>query len=285
MTVMTIMTVFKMKFFNKIRITQPIESVAEIRLRAGRPCVAVDIYGRMSVCSDVFTAEDINECFSEVCRYSLHSYQSEIAQGFITLDGGHRVGICGTAVKNGGKIEFIKNVSGLNIRIAKEVVGCSDELYNRLFSVEPCSLLLGGKPLSGKTTMLRDLARKLGEKHRVTIIDSRNEISASVDGVPSLDVGLNTDVLCGCEKSEGIMMALRSMSPEIIICDEIAHDEAPVEEALFCGVKVVSSVHSSNINDMRNRSQIGSVVRNFDYIAQLGNRFEIAEIIKGGEAV
>ena len=194
MTVMTIMTVFKMKFFNKIRITQPIESVAEIRLRAGRPCVAVDIYGRMSVCSDVFTAEDINECFSEVCRYSLHSYQSEIAQGFITLDGGHRVGICGTTVKNGGKIEFIKNVSGLNIRVAKEVVGCSDELYNRLFSVEPCSLLLGGKPLSGKTTMLRDVCRVISERHKTAVVDSRGELAACFNGVPQLNTGENTDI-------------------------------------------------------------------------------------------
>lgn len=279
------MTVFKLKAFDKIRIVQPISSIAEVRLRAGRPCVAVDIFGGMKICSDVFTAEDINECFSEICRYSLHSFQGEIAQGFITLDGGHRVGICGTAVKNGDRIEFIKNVSGLNIRIAKEVIDCSDELYKRLFAFDTCSVLIGGKPLSGKTTILRDLARKLGENHRVTIIDSRNEISASVDGVPTLDVGLNTDVLCGCEKSEGIMMALRSMSPEIIICDEIAHDESAVEEALFCGVKVIASVHCGSIKEMQNRNQIGLMMRNFDYAVQLGNRFEIAEIIKGGEAV
>lgn len=277
------MTVFKLKVFDKIHIAQPISEIAEVRLRAGRPCVAVDIYGNMRVCSDVFTQDAINECFSEICRYSLHSFQSEIARGFVTLDGGHRVGICGTAVKNGDKIEFIKNVSGLNIRIAKEVVGCSDGLYNQLFSIQPCSLLLGGKPLSGKTTVLRDLARKLGENHRVTIIDSRNEISASVGGIPTLDVGLNTDVLCGCEKSEGIMMALRSMSPEIIICDEIAHDEAAVEEALFCGVRVVASVHAGSIKEMRDRSQIGSLMRNFEYIAMLGERGEIADIQKGGE--
>lgn len=279
------MTFPKLKIFGKIRITEAHSNVAEIRLRAGKPSVVVDIFGNMKICSDVITTEDINECFSEICRYSLHSFQGEIAQGFVTLDGGHRVGICGTVVKNGDNIEFIKNVSGLNVRFAREVVGCADELYNRLFSVEPCSLLLGGKPLSGKTTVLRDLARKLGADNRVSVIDSRNEIAACVGGEPTLDVGLNTDVLCGCGKAEGIMMALRSMSPQYIICDEIAHDERAVEEALFCGVKVIASVHASGIEDMKHRFGNASMLKYFDYLTIIGKCGKIAEVKRGGEAL
>lgn len=277
------MTFPKLKIFDKIRITEAQSNIAEIRLRAAKPCVLVDIFGNMKICSDILSVEDINECFSEICRYSLHSFQGEIAQGFVTLDGGHRVGICGTVVKNGNDIEFIKNVSGLNIRFAHEVIGCADELYNRLFAVEPCSLLLGGKPLSGKTTVLRDLARKLGSRHRVTIIDSRNEIAACVGGVPTLDVGLNTDVLCGCGKAEGIMIALRSMSPEYIICDETAHDEDVIEEALFCGVKVIASVHTSNLEDMKKRYRASTLLNNFDYMAVLGKCGKIVEVHRGGE--
>lgn len=278
-------SVLKMKTFRKIRITEPISAITEIRLRAGRPAVRVDVFGDMRVCSEVLTAEDIGECFAEICRYSVHSFQSDIAEGFITLDGGHRVGICGTAVKSGGKIEFLKNISGLNVRIAHEVQGCSDELFERVFSAEPKSLLIGGKPLSGKTTVLRDLARKIGEKRRVTIIDSRNEISASVGGTPTLDVGLNTDVLCGCGKSEGIMLALRSMSPEVIICDEIADDGDAVQEALFCGVKVIASAHGGNISELLQRPHIGELVPLFDYTAILGERGKVLAIHKGGEAV
>ncbi|MGN0683338.1 MAG: stage III sporulation protein AA [Oscillospiraceae bacterium] len=276
-------SVLKMKTLRKIRITEPISSVAEIRLRAGRPAVTVNIFGDFKVCSEVLTAEDINECFSEICRYSVHSFQSEIAEGFITLDGGHRVGICGTAVKSGGKIEFLKNISGLNIRIAHEVIGCSDELFGRVFSSGLKSLLIGGKPLCGKTTVLRDLARKLGARHRVTVIDSRNEISASVGGTPSLDVGLNTDVLCGCSKSEGIMLALRSMSPEVIVCDELADDEEAVEEALFCGVKLIASVHTGSINELAARPNTRGLIGRFDYISILGEHGVISELRKGGE--
>lgn len=269
----------------KIRVTMPFSSIAEIRLRAGRPCVIVDIFGEMSVCSQPFSAEEISDCFAEICRYSVHSYQDEISRGFVTLDGGHRVGICGTAVKNdpirSGKIDFFKDISGLNIRIAHEVKGCADELYERFFTDKPRSLLLGGAPMSGKTTLLRDLARRLGEHHRVTLIDSRGELSASVHGVPTLDIGLNTDALCGTDKSEGIMMALRTMSPEYIICDEIGNDGAAVEQALFCGVKIIAAAHAANLRELELRPQTRSIMPFFDITAVIGERGRLIEFREG----
>ena len=267
----------------KIRLTEPFSSVAEIRIRVGRPAVCVNIFGDMSVCSEPFTAGETEEFFAEICRYSVHSFQEDIARGFVTLDGGHRVGICGTAVTENGRIAFIKDISGLNIRVAHQISGCSDEIFKRFFTSEKgglCSLLIAGKPLSGKTTILRDLARSLGERRRVTIIDSRNEISASVRGMPSLDVGLNTDVLCGCGKSEGIMLALRSLSPEVIICDEIAHDEDAVEQALFCGVKIIAAAHAASLKELDSRfgvSENKGLPRLFDANVVIGERGKIIE--------
>ena len=262
---------------SKIRAAKPISEVAEIRIRAGRAAAVVDVHGKTEYCSEPFSAAEIADVFAEICRYSVYSFQNEIAQGFVTLDGGNRVGICGTAVYKNGKIDFIKDVSGLNIRIAHEKRGCADELFARFFRREARSLILGGKPLSGKTTVLRELCRLLSERFRITIIDSRNELSGSVRGTPSFDIGKNTDVLCGTEKSDGIMMALRTMSPEVIICDEIADDEGAVERCAQCGVKLIASAHAGSIAELEERFSGTRIMRYFDCAAVLKNRGEIAE--------
>lgn len=270
-------TTIPLKSLEKIRIATPFSELAEIRLRAGRPCVCVNIYGEMKTCSGVITAEEIADCFAEICRYSLYSFESEIAQGFITLDGGHRVGICGTAVLKDGKLASIKDISGLNIRVAHQRLGLADELYERVFSHGIHSLLLGGAPLSGKTTMLRDLARRLGERRRVVLIDTRGELSASVRGTPSFDIGLNTDALCGVEKSDGIMLALRTLSPEIIICDELGNDGEAIEQAMFCGVKIVASAHADSIGQLKKRPATRDILPFFERVAVLGERGRIIE--------
>ncbi|MDE7363222.1 MAG: hypothetical protein K2N38_14965 [Oscillospiraceae bacterium] len=266
----------------KIRVTEPLSGIAEIRLRAGRPGVCVNIFGDMRVCSEPFSAAEIADCFAEICRYSVHSFQEEIAQGFVTLEGGHRVGICGTAVTNGGRIEMFKDISGLNIRIAHEVRGCADEIYSRFFRTSPRSLLIAGKPLCGKTTVLRDLARQLGERHRVTLIDSRNELSASYHGTPSLDIGLNTDALVGCAKSEGIMLALRTLSPEAIVCDELGDDEEAVARAMFCGVKLIASAHAGSLDELETGERTRELARLFDCRALIGERGRLLEYREKG---
>lgn len=271
-----------LKSIEKLRITEPLSQIAEIRLRAGRPSVSVNVFGGMKTCSAAFSAEEIADCFAEMCRYSVYSFEEEIAQGFITLDGGHRVGICGTAVTKNGRITSLKDISGLNIRIAHQVYGCADELYERVFSGGLHSLLIAGKPLSGKTTVLRDLARRLGESCRVVLIDSRGELSASVRGTPSFDIGLNTDALCGCEKSEGIMLSIRSLSPEVIICDEIGNDEAAVEQAMFCGVKIIASAHADSIDQLKKRPSTHGLMPLFDRIAVIGDRGRLIEYQNNG---
>ena len=263
----------------KIRLTGMRGDLAEIRLRAGRRAIAVTAENEMYICSEPFSAEDIANCFQELCRYSVHSYTSEIAEGYITLDGGHRVGICGTAVMKDGKIETLRDISSLNIRIARQVKGCAEELYGSIFD-SPHSLLLAGKPMCGKTTLLRDLTRILGERHKVTLIDSRNEMSACVKGTPTLDIGQHTDVLCGCPKSEGILLALRSMSPEIIICDEIGRDHEAVEQCLFCGVKLIASAHAGSIAELKRRSGIAELLPMFEYTAVIGAKGRLTEVYR-----
>lgn len=256
--------------------------IAEIRLRAGRRAAAVMTDGRIVQCSQPFSAADIAECFSELCRYSVHSFSREISEGFITLEGGHRVGICGSCVSSGGKTETLRDISSLCIRLAREVKGCAQELYDAAFAGGICSLLLLGKPMCGKTTVLRDLARLLGQQHRVVLIDSRNELSASAHGQPTLDIGENTDALVGCGKREGIMLALRSLSPEIIICDEIGDDYNAVRQCLFCGVKLIASAHAGSFSEAQNRSGVKELLSLFDKSALIEERGTLVGIRQGG---
>ena len=197
------------------------------------------------------------------------------------LPGAHRVGFCGTAAGQDGKLSTLRDVSSLNIRFAREVRGCARELYDRAFQDGLCSLVIAGKPLSGKTTVLRDLARLLGEEHRVCVIDSRGELAGVHGGIPALDVGENTDVLNGDSKAEGIMCALRSLSPDIIVCDEIGDDAEEVRQCMYCGVKLVVSAHAGSIRELCGRPGTAELLPYFDKAALLGNRgwlMELAEL-------
>lgn len=258
--------------------------LTELRLRCGREAVAVLRDGSMTVCSGRLTSDDIAECFQELCRNSVHSYSREIAEGYITLEGGHRVGFCGTAVISGGRLTALKDISSLNIRFAREVKGCAEELYRRAFSDGICSLLVTGLPLSGKTTVLRDLARILGQSRRVALIDSRGELAACLRGTPQLDVGANTDVLSGYPKTEGIMCALRSLSPEMIICDEISGEEQAIKHCLHCGVKMIASIHAAGAAELKRRGD-AALLSGFDkaaFLEPLG-RLRSVESLRGGE--
>ena len=263
-----------------IRLPQgiPRGSLAEVRLRAGRPAVAVSVSGRSAVCSQALSRSDIEECFLELCRHSVHSYSREIAEGYITLGGGHRAGFCGTAVIKDGRLSTLRDISSIDLRLAHEVRGCGAELYNAVFAQAPQSLLLAGKPMSGKTTVLRDLARLLGERHRVALIDSRSELAAVHDGTPTLDVGLNTDVLDGYPRYEGMMTALRTLNPEVIICDEIGGDFAAVEQCISCGIKLIATVHAGSLDELRRRPETAGLLPLFDCAAVLSEMGRLCEL-------
>jgi len=271
------------------------ERINEIRLRMGKTVsigfsdgeLFVTEAGKLTRYSGLgIKAEkiDIETAFQAACRYSVHSFQKEIAQGFLTISGGNRIGICGTAVVRDGAIETIKDISGLNIRIAREIIGCGIELHNSLYSAGAQSVLIIGPPSSGKTTILRDLCRLLGQAHRLSIIDERNELSASSGGISQNDIGAHSDVFIGYPKADGIITAIRVMSPEIVVCDEIgtSNDVAALETALHSGVKIIATAHSGSIEEVKKRSGVSKLIKAgaFDAIVLLGTGKQLGSIIK-----
>lgn len=262
------------------------ESINEIRFRVNRPIAVTSFDGNYFVTENgsltlsdslgiICTSENISESFKAVCEYSVHSYQKEISQGFITIEGGNRVGLCGTAVGQ-EKIETLKYISGLNFRIAGQAIGCSSKLCEKLFYNGLTSVLIIGEPLSGKTTYLRDICRILGGKHRVSIIDSRSEIGSCYHGIPQNDIGDFSDVLDGYDKKNGIETAIRVMSPEIVVCDEIGgkDDCIAILESINSGVKFLASVHGKSIDEILKREHIKKLFDCgiFDYAVLLEER-------------
>ena len=249
------------------------ETVTEIRLRSRKPVVAVTVNGvfflhRSAKLTQVYSdavvkicEKEIEEVFSRLCGYSVYSYRDAINRGYITISGGHRAGVGGTAVTENGKVVSVRNISCINLRIAKEITGAADEVYNRCFSQGLGGLIVAGPPSSGKTTVLRDLARQLSgaEKSlfaKVFVCDERGELGASHGSVVQNDMGINCDLITSYPKKEGILIGLRSFSPDIIICDEIATDEEldAVESGLRCGVHFALSIHAETEKDLSEKA-------------------------------
>lgn len=275
--------------------SENIRRINEVRFRVNKP-VSISSFGKnyyvtekggLTTCKTlgiISNKNDINESFRAICDYSIHSYKSEISEGFITLEGGNRVGMCGTAVLNGQCIETLKYINGLNFRIAGQVIGCSEKICNRLYDKNIVSLLIIGPPLSGKTTVLKDICRILGEKYKISIIDERSEISAVYHGESQNDIGTLTDIFDGYPKGEGITTAVRVMSPEIIICDEIGgkKDCDAILDSINSGVKFIASVHGSTIEEILKRNNIAKLISNgiFQYGVLLGSGSRLGEIIE-----
>lgn len=225
------------------------------------------------------TPEELQTSFHALCGYSVYSHQPEIKSGFVTALGGHRVGICGTAVRDGRDMTGIRDLSSMNIRVARQVAGAADELLHKLESLSG-GLLLAGAPSSGKTTILRDLARQLSlgqtcEMKKVVVVDERGELAGTCGGIPQNDLGL-CDVLDGYAKGEGILQAVRCLSPDFIICDEVGglEDIAAIEEGLNAGVSMVASIHAGSMPELMRRSQYRRLLATgaFRWVALLQTR-------------
>nr|WP_199620201.1 stage III sporulation protein AA [Paenibacillus alkalitolerans] len=249
----------------------------EIRVREGRPLEVgfsggfafVEGSGRITDDPRLGlhpTRDDCLKLLDMATNHSLYTMEEQLKRGYITVAGGHRIGLAGRAVLERGAVRGLKEIGGFNIRIAREARGCAERLLPCLWDGRRnmlASTLIVSPPQRGKTTILRDLARTVAQTRKVGIVDERSEIAACVDGRPSFDVGPRTDVLDACPKAEGIMMMIRAMSPEVIFVDEIGREEdtAAVIEALHAGIAVVATAHGLDLDDVRRRPTLASLFR------------------------
>lgn len=280
-------------------------TIQEIRIRTNKPLALSD--GAVTVFTDnngkiMYTMNDRNfivsqrsvyDTFRRLCDYSVYSRQDEIKNGFITVKGGHRVGLCGTAVLTDGKISALNDISSMNVRIARQVFGVSQEIIDHLYPFDS-GVLIAGMPSSGKTTLLRDLARSLSlgigcHIMRTTVIDERGELSGTYSGSAYNDMGLS-DVLNGYPKGEGIIHAVRAMSPQIIICDELGtHEDCQlVSQGFNAGATVIASIHAGSYRELLKRKQAVELLEtgafgNIVILSSSNSPCKIAEFIKVGE--
>lgn len=254
--------------------------INEIRLRENR-LLSVTVGQHNVSCGLNCTREEILYTVSKVCGNSLYSHSESIREGCITMDCGIRVGVCGHAVVTDGRVTLVRDITSMNIRIPHRISGIANKLYERMDS--NTSVLIYSRPGMGKTTLLRELIPHLssGERpKRVAVIDTRYELCA---GVPESDMA---DVFYGYPRYEGILSAIRTMSPEYIICDEISteRDVAAMMYAHSSGIAVCASVHAGSIDELNNIPIIGSLseAHVFDLICGINSEdYDIKDIKNG----
>lgn len=231
----------------------PDVQIQEIRLRVHKP-LGIVIQGKESAPDKncILTPEEINKSFQAVCSYSVYRYEQELSEGYITLKGGCRVGICGSAVREGQTVKNLNYISSLNFRIAGEYIGIAEKVWHQVSG----SILIAGTVGSGKTTYLRDFCRLCGNQYRTALIDERGEIASVRRGIPAHDTGSMTDIFDGYPRSTGILTALRVMNPEYILCDEVStpEDVQAILQASGCGVKFIASCHAGSLEEVKTRS-------------------------------
>lgn len=278
---MDILNFFPIKISNEIGsvLKQDIkykEIIEEIRIRINLPII-LKIGDMDYVTNYKVTREEINQILQRICENSLYSYQSQIANGYITINGGHRIGIVGSAVLKNDEVINLNYISGLNFRISRQVINCSNGIIEYILNREKNSVyntLIISPPGLGKTTLLRDIARRISNgieiKNQiifrgisVTVVDERDEIAACYKGVPQNDLGIRTDVFSDMPKFIGMKMAIRSMSPKVIVADEIGslQDAESIKYAVCCGVKGIFTAHGNSVEDIMINPALSSLIK------------------------
>lgn len=236
----------------------------ELRLRSGRPLMVAGPMGERPVpgLENVpLSPVDLSLVLEIASQASAHTVLDRVRNGFVTIQGGHRVGLCGSGVVKDGEISNLRQLSSLAIRIAREVTGAGEGILPQLQEggVLQSTLILSS-PGEGKTTLLRDLIRRISDgvelpPLRVGVADERGELAAMYQGMPMTDIGARTDVMDGCPKAPALMMLLRGMNPQVLAADEITapEDVEALEQAAGCGVTLFCTAHGGSLNDLQRR--------------------------------
>jgi stage III sporulation protein AA len=281
-------------------------SVEEIRVRESRPLEIswADRYAFISERGQMITQEALaykpsrQDCLTLLeilTNHSLYTFEEELRRGYITVSGGHRVGLAGRTILDQGQVKQIRDVSSFNIRIAREIQGVGQEILPYLVDQSMGNIhhtLIISPPQQGKTTLIRDLARLISRGEwgarnssltgkKVGIVDERSELAACVKGVPRFDLGPRTDVLDGCPKAEGMMMMIRSLSPEVLIVDEIGRveDAYAIHEAVHTGIRVLATAHGASFEDVHRRPVLRELMETGVF-----TKYVILQRRKGGSA-
>ncbi|MTI48204.1 MAG: stage III sporulation protein AA [Firmicutes bacterium] len=259
------------------------DRIEEIRIRSGKPLMIcmegsdffINRVGKPEINSNnvyITTEENVAKSFQIISNYSVYAIEDELKNGFITIKGGHRVGVSGKVVYGKNGLETIKNISSLNVRIAREKIGVSNtimqDIIKELNTIH--HTLIVSPPQCGKTTLLRDIIRNLSNGMpnynfrgiKVGLVDERSEIASLYNGQPQNNIGVRTDVLDGCKKYDGMILLIRSMSPHVIATDELGDEKdiKAIHEALKAGVKVIATAHGEGIEDIKTKPNLKEII-------------------------
>ena len=240
------------------------EKLYEIRLRAGRPLFLMYDGGERFLRTKgrtpyIVTRNDLRETLECVSGYSLYAYEEELRQGYLSVQGGHRVGVTGKVILDGDRIRGMKYISCINVRLAHQVTGCADPVMPYIRDGDRIAhTLVISPPRCGKTTLLRDMIRQISNGDSthpgvtVGVVDERSELAGCYQGIPQNDLGMRTDILDGCPKAEGMQMLLRSMSPVVVAVDELGREEdyRAVENVIHCGCRLLATAHGDSLEDV-----------------------------------
>ena len=269
----------------------------EIRLRIGQP-VTVLYQNEELILPTMYSEkkrlgkQEMKETIEHISNYSLYAYEHELKQGFITIEGGHRVGMAGQVIMEGGKIKNMKYISSINIRVSHEVLDCANKIFPYItYNKQMYHTLIISPPRCGKTTLLRDVIRQISDGNRwikgctVGVVDERSELGGCYLGVIQNNLGMRTDILDRCPKADGMIMLIRSMAPQVVAVDEIGakEDVHAIEYAMHCGCKMLATAHGDSMEEICKKPIFEKLIREkrFERYVILSNRYRLGGIEAG----